>query len=260
MDVYWLEQSAADMPSNETWLSVGEVNHLHTLRFPKRRADWLLGRWTAKNAVAAYLKLSREPAALADIEIRPRPCGAPQAFFKAEPASVSISLSHRAGLGACVVAPQQVLLGCDLEIVEPHSDAFLADYFTPEEHEIVAQVGVADRVWLVSLLWSAKESALKALGEGLRLDARSLTAKLCGSGNDNGCSENACSPTTNLFHHNCWNRVEVRRMNAHILNGWWNLAGAVLRTVIADPAPAPPTLIPSVSVAREGYLCHKYDL
>jgi hypothetical protein len=39
MKVYWLEGSAADVPSTETWLSASEVNHLRTLRFAKRRAD-----------------------------------------------------------------------------------------------------------------------------------------------------------------------------------------------------------------------------
>ena len=70
------------------------------------------------------------------------------------------------------------MLGCDLEIVEPRSDAFVADYFTAEEQEVVRQACPADRFALIALIWSAKESALKALQSGLRIDTRSLSVAL----------------------------------------------------------------------------------
>ena len=46
--VAWLEQSEADLPPHDDWLSVDEALQLDRLRFAKRRADWRLGRWTAK--------------------------------------------------------------------------------------------------------------------------------------------------------------------------------------------------------------------
>ncbi len=52
------------------------------------------------------------------------------------------------------------------------SDAFVADYFAPEEQTLIAHSSPADRELMLALLWSAKESALKALREGLRLDTR----------------------------------------------------------------------------------------
>jgi len=63
-------------------------------------------------------------------------------------------------------------MGCDLEIIEPRADSFVADYFTAEEQKMVAGADATDRDLRVTLLWSAKESALKALGEGLRMDTR----------------------------------------------------------------------------------------
>ena len=63
-------------------------------------------------------------------------------------------------------------LGCDLEVIEPRSEEFVADYFTTEEQKMVSQAPIADRSKLLALLWSAKESALKALREGLRFDTR----------------------------------------------------------------------------------------
>jgi len=174
MRVEWLEQSAADLPSQDDWLSAAERVRLDTFRFAKRRADWRLGRWTAKHAVAAYLTAADDPPSLAAIEIRPAPSGAPEAYLGGQPAPVAISLSHRSGLAACATAAAGVRLGCDLEIAEPRSQAFAADYFTPEEQARVADQSTEGRWRLLALLWSAKESVLKALHTGLRADPRSV--------------------------------------------------------------------------------------
>ena len=69
MEVYWLEQSAADVPAEDEWLSESERTVLAGLRFPKRRADWRLGRWTAKCAAAGYLNLGGDAKSLAGVEL-----------------------------------------------------------------------------------------------------------------------------------------------------------------------------------------------
>ncbi|MBZ5586416.1 MAG: 4'-phosphopantetheinyl transferase superfamily protein, partial [Acidobacteriia bacterium] len=163
MRVFWLEQTEADVPPSNDWLGPAELDRCNAFRFAKRRNDWRLGRWTAKCALAAYLDYPWE---LARIGIQPAASGAPEAFLAGRPAPATISLSHRAGAAICAVAPAGVALGCDLEAVEPRSDRFLADYFTEREQLLAASVSGEDRDWLVALLWSAKESALKALGTG----------------------------------------------------------------------------------------------
>jgi len=115
-----------------------------------------------------------ERAGLRNVEIRAAASGAPKVFFEGECAPLSLSLSHRAGLGACVIGTPGMALGCDLEFVEPHSATFAADYFSTLEQELVMAAGLVNRDWFLALLWSAKESALKALQEGLRLDTRSV--------------------------------------------------------------------------------------
>lgn len=70
------------------------------------------------------------------------------------------------------------MLGCDLELIEPHSDALVADYFTADEQAMVARTLAADRSRGLDLLWSAKESALKGLRVGLRLDIRCVSVTL----------------------------------------------------------------------------------
>lgn len=63
MQVYWLEHRAEDVPPMDDWLSAGETVSLNGFRFAKRRADWRLGRWTAKHAVASFLNLPAHPRA-----------------------------------------------------------------------------------------------------------------------------------------------------------------------------------------------------
>jgi 4'-phosphopantetheinyl transferase len=227
MDVFWLEQSEADVPAANDWLSTAEAIRLEGMRFPKRRADWRLGRWTAKRALAWYWDLPASPQALAEIEISPEASGAPEVLLSNAPAKVTISLSHRAGRAMCSVARSVVRLGCDLEIIEPRTEAFVGDYFTSEERALVACAPEADRFRLLALLWSGKESALKALRTGLRLDTRSVAVRL----------------VENSFPQIGWSRLRVRHCDGRIFQGWWLEADNVVRTLVSDPASASPTLL-----------------
>src|ERR1700757_4787447 len=105
LDVYWLEQTEADVPDENDWLSARECIPFNALRFAKRRADWRQGRWTTKRAVTAYLQRPSRLVSLADIEIRPSCSGAPEVFVDNLHAMIEISLTHRAGSSACAIAP-----------------------------------------------------------------------------------------------------------------------------------------------------------
>lgn len=227
MDVYWLEQADADVPAENGWLNPAELLRLEALRVPKRRADWRLGRWTAKSAVAACLDGSYP---LAAIEIRAAASGAPEVFVANQAAPVAISLSHRVGVACCAVARDALALGCDLELVESHSDAFVAGYFTAEEREMVARVSPGGRCELLTLLWSAKESALKALRVGLRCDTRSVVVQDPVVGDWSPSGGDAWCPL----------RVEHAGGEFH---GWWRLAANLVRTMLAAPQPRPPKVL-----------------
>jgi len=274
VDVYWLEQTEADLANAGTgvlpgdsvghdgcvteWRSEREVAQLSAMRFAKRRADWQLGRWTAKNAVAAYLQLPADFCNFAQIEMRSGPSGAPETFLRNKWAPITISLSHRAGRAVCAVAPSLAALGCDLEVVESHSDAFIADYFATEEQLLVARAASADRPWLVTLLWSAKESALKALHAGLRLDTRGVIVTvvdaLPGTNHEREAgvpeeyANNANFAARQPGAVNGWHPLRVRQLGGQTFLGWWQHTGNLVRTVVAAPPPAPPlelSILPS---------------
>lgn len=232
MTCYWLEQTEADVPAENDWLSDSEAFHLVGMRVAKRRADWRLGRWTAKRAIAVYLKLPTDRQDLATIEIRPAPSGAPEVFLANRPAALAISLSHRAGTGLCAVASSGVELGCDLELIEPRSDSFIADYFTAEEQAWIAGAEAADRFCLLALLWSAKESTLKTLRTGLRLDTRCVTVRPV---------QTRKPPVHHLeYDASNWYPLTAHCSDGRTFHGWWQQAGAFVRTLVAAPPQSPP--------------------
>ncbi len=225
VDVYWLEQTEADVPADNGWLSPPETAHLETIRLAKRRADWRLGRWTAKRAVGLYMDARGE---LRTIEIASAPGGAPEAYLAQQAAPVSLSLSHSSGVALCALAPPAASLGCDLETVEPRSDSFLADYFTPEEQECVARAPAAEQFQLLALFWSAKESALKALRTGLRLDTRCAVVTLVDG------------PATASGE---WRQLQVRCTGGLVFEGWWRYHRRHVRTLVAAPPPSLPIIL-----------------
>lgn len=223
MDVYWVEQSEADVPANNQWLARGELLRLDQLRFLKRRREWRLGRWTAKCAVAMVNELPLCFDSLADLEIRPAPSGSPEVFVRNEPADLTISISHRAGLAVCAIACGRVKLGCDLEVIEPHSQSFVEDYLTNEEQLQVTQASSEDRARLVALLWSGKESTLKAMRVGLRVDTRCITVQ---PGEARTLSQ--------------WIPLMTQSTAKDTFHGWWRWASDWIQTMVAVPAPRPP--------------------
>jgi 4'-phosphopantetheinyl transferase len=222
MDIYWLEQTESHVPATHEWLSRNEAIRLDGLSFAKRRADWRLGRWSAKHAVAACLDLPSDLGALANLEIRPASSGAPEVFLHGQPADIAISLSHSAGTALCTVGPPATTFGCDLETIEPRSDAFVADYFTAKEEALTQRTSVEDRPLLLALLWSGKESALKALRLGLRLDTRVMCVSL-----DHACLPLATNPDR-------WHPLSVRYSGAPIFEGWWRVQDHLARTIVAN--------------------------
>ena len=222
-DIYWLEQTEIDVPAANDWLSPTELLRLSDLRFAKRRSDWRLGRWTAKRALALCLNIPIDRQALAQIEIRAAPSGEPVVLLDNRRSSSTISLSHSSGSAICAVVPAEVVLGCDLERVESHSDAFVADYFTAEEQALIAGSRAEERCLLLSLVWSAKESALKALHEGLRLPTRSVIVE----------------PSEVSARGEGWHALQVHS-DSERFHGWWKQEDDFVRTVVSAPPPNPP--------------------
>lgn len=178
--IYWLMDGAgpegagliSDSPDDR--LSVEEWNRFREMRFPKRRSEWLLGRLTAKELIVKCVP-GMETVPFDQITIANDPAGAPYVCTADKILPVQLSISHREGCAvAAVNLDAGISLGIDLEWVEDHPLSFYEDFFTADEVRALGEYAAQQLAWAGSLMWSAKEAVLKALGQGLSVDTRTV--------------------------------------------------------------------------------------
>lgn len=154
-------------------LSDAERETLSTKTVRKRRQEWLAGRIAAKALLLRHLGLELDRAGqvevLADEDRRPVAHGlAPDG--SRTPIPLSVSISHRGGaVGAALATAGSV--GLDIEVMEPRSEALLADHFTGREASMMGGLGGEEGTFAIALFWSVKEAGLKAAGVGLSVPA-----------------------------------------------------------------------------------------
>ena len=160
------------------FLAPAEAAYLATLRAPKRRHDWLLGRRVAKRLIHAALVAQMGSAPpLNEIVVARHPDGWPLISLptpmNAPP--LTLSISHSRDRAFCALVLGDGLVGCDLEAIEPRSPGFVADYFTADERAFMAAEPQEQHPTLANAIWSGKEAALKAIRRGLAEDTRLVT-------------------------------------------------------------------------------------
>lgn len=220
IQVYWSMGEAIPIrenltPSSFNWLSEREIQRVEQLRFPKRRNEWLRGRWMAKQLL---LRSDPQFAGLPPnrITIANQPEGAPHVFLEAIPVEGSLSISHREERVAVAWLPgDRAAVGVDIEWIEPRAPAFLEDFFSDMEKYSALAVPPNRQPMQITLLWSAKEAALKALRLGLRVDSRSVEI----------VSSN-CEPA------DTWQELRFSSvmLKDHALLGRWIMSGAYILT------------------------------
>ena len=224
MTARWHHARACEVPTDDEWLTDGERAVVAGLALPKRRADWRLGRWTAKELVSAVLGVPPHR-----VEVRAADDGAPEPYVDGGMADLSLSVSHRDGVAVSAVARLPTRVGIDLETLETRSDAFVREWLSAEEQAALPPAGTA-RDLAVLRCWTGKEASAKVLREGLRLDVRQ--AKVV-----------AGSPVGG------WTPMQVTWPTERIVHeGWWRHDDIGVLAVITDPPTGPPV----VAVRRTG--------
>ena len=225
----WLAHGEHEIGAGADWMTPREHAVLDSLKYTKRRVEFLTRRWTAKRAVATVLGRGHTPAALATVEIRHHASGAPWVAVDGQAAAIDVSISDRAGWAVCLVGPPgaSAALGIDLELVEPRSEGFVGDFFTARESAAVRRLPAGEpRDEAANLIWSAKEAALKVLKVGLRADTRDVEVEIDRTRRPDG-----------------WAAMSVRHRDGSSFAGWWRRDGVFLLTIAGRQASPPPVLL-----------------
>ena len=217
--ISWLSAGMTDVPSDDAWMDDREHRRIGSMRFAKRRLESRLSRWTAKATVARALGLPSGAEGLSRVQVRNASDGAPEVQVDGAEAGIVIGMTDRADWSVCAVLHGEHRVGCDLELVEPRTSAFVRDYFVPSEQKLVQDAAEPDMV--SNLIWSAKESALKVLRTGLRQDTRSVEVRLEGESQGG------------------WRSLVVRS-NGTQYPGWWIRYDQFVLTCVAAAASEPP--------------------
>lgn len=207
-------------------LGAEEAAHFATLTVPKRRRDWLLGRWTAKQLLRQMLwQQWGVQVALEQVQVLNGRTHAPHVQIDAsisEDITPLLSISHANSHAFCAALLEtHPPIGADMEEIAPRSTGFVQDYFTPAEQALVRQAAPPMVDTLVTAVWSGKEAVLKALQLGLTVDTRAVTCLI--------------EPPTALPH--VWTPFaitldETRLPDARPLLGWWRVQDGFVLTLV----------------------------
>ncbi len=152
-----------DRDEREEWYGLPEKG--------ARRAEWLMGRAAAKDAVRQWAKQTHQ-LELKPIEIAIKTNAASQPLVKCRALEEKkliphLSISHKKGLAVAAAAAGNI--GIDIERLDAHQDTdWLQKTFSAEELALIPRL---DATALISL-WCAREAAAKAAGTGLQGDPR----------------------------------------------------------------------------------------
>jgi 4'-phosphopantetheinyl transferase EntD len=128
-------------PVDPEWFSPAELEQAAQFKLPKRRREWLLARFAAKQ-LAVQLGITDDPRAL-NIE-RPVTAG----WY--------LSLSHSAPYGAAAIAREPV--GIDVQVVRGIAEWATHLFLNDRETEVLRTCALDHRVLH---FWCAKEAAFK---------------------------------------------------------------------------------------------------
>jgi len=150
----------------ETWLSEAETRRMLDFGSKKRRREFVLGRGTARRLLAQHMEIS-PPDVEIDVGANGEP-GVPNTDWR-------LSIAHSEFIAAAVISKSAV--GVDVEPIVTRRTDLYRYLLHPDEYALLEESGRSHNETQI-LLWSLKESVLKAKGLGFLLSPKRLRVAL----------------------------------------------------------------------------------
>ena len=151
-----------------------EQEEFSRFKVAKRQNEWISSRITSKKMIVKIL--NDNDLTYPDIRIQKETNGRPYISIEGQGRlDGKFSLSHSHGAVFCGYCSAPDLdFGIDLEKIEERKLEFIMDYFTRNEIGNYQRCTPIQKNEFSTLIWSAKEAALKTIGKGLALDTRKV--------------------------------------------------------------------------------------
>jgi 4'-phosphopantetheinyl transferase len=142
------------------FLNYHELNYYNTLKFEKRIKSYLIGRYTAKRAIAAFCNELNLENIIIEHGIFTQPivkCKSGQ--------NIQVSITHCDDFGVALAFPEAHPMGIDIERISDAREA-LERQITDEEKALIKTFPFPYNTML-TYLWTTKEALSKVLRTGL---------------------------------------------------------------------------------------------
>lgn len=145
------------------YLSASELDYFNSItnKFKKRKSEWLAGRIASKKVISEYYNKINNPLDFKKIIVKNKKSGQP--YFQ----NLNLSISHTDKFAVAEISDSG-LIGIDIENIKKIPDLVTENFLTKMEKDIINCRPENEKISLITLFWSLKESYLKALGKGIR--------------------------------------------------------------------------------------------
>lgn len=153
----------------ENVLSPKERIRLGAFSMPKKKVQWISGRYAVKKALIKHMSVCDDQIDLCSIDVLSGENSAP---YIPQFADVHVTITH--SFPYCIGVVSKRRIGIDLERVVDLRPTLLAIYFHSHEIQELEQSNTVKDVHHAMVYWTRKEAVSKLLGLGMKADFKRL--------------------------------------------------------------------------------------
>lgn len=139
----------------DQYLHPTEKAYFSNLKFPRRQHSYLMGRYCAKHALAAYLNEDSFTDTLIENGVLSQPI-----VFHPHHNNLQVSITHSEILGGSLAFPESHPLAIDIEGISQDRVKTIETQILPGEKKLVSNL---EKINFFTLLWTIKEALSKVL-------------------------------------------------------------------------------------------------